>query len=213
MTLLRRIVRHSRLSLQALSHRRRRTPPFMIVFINSICNLTCEHCFYWRNLNKRDDLVFDEFKRLSEELGTFENLNLSGGEPFLHPQFADVCSLFIRNNGVKQIYVPSNGYYREKMKTQLTKVLENKSLEFFVCELSLDGMPEYHDKFRGNPHSFRKAMESIQILAACGCVSGRKAYFFNTFATMLSHSVWSAPSKANSMAPALLRLEEINSWK
>src|SRR3954469_965452 len=89
---------HVRLSSKVCGRHERSTPPFMIVFINSICNLTCEHCFYWKNLNQRNDLTFDEFRRLSEELGDFEQLNLSGGEPFIRPDFAEVCGLFIRNN-------------------------------------------------------------------------------------------------------------------
>ena len=36
----------------------------------------------------------------------------------------------------------------------------------FACEISLDGMPEYHDKFRGNAKSFEKAMETYDMLAA-----------------------------------------------
>src|SRR5689334_25178375 len=110
MSLISRVVRHSRLSREAMEHRARHTPPFMIVFINSICNLTCEHCFYWRNLNQRNDLTFEEFEKLSLELGRFEQLNLSGGEPFLRKEFAEICGLFLRNNGVKRIYVPTNGY-------------------------------------------------------------------------------------------------------
>ena len=164
MTVLDRIQRHTRLSWNALGHRERSTPPFMIVFINSICNLTCEHCFYWKNLNQRDDLTYDEFKKLSEELGPFENLNLSGGEPFLRPEFADICKLFIENNGVKRIYVPTNGYFTERTQTQLRRVFESKTLVGFVCELSLDGMPEYHDRFRGNPKSFANAMETYEML-------------------------------------------------
>src|SRR5262245_64864966 len=108
MSMISRMVRHSRLSWRALEYRERQTPPFLILFINSICNLTCEHCFYWRNLNQRDDLSFEELERLSVELGTIENLNLSGGEPFIRPDFAKVCKLFIENNGVKQIYVPTS---------------------------------------------------------------------------------------------------------
>ena len=74
-----RLQRHARLTLRARRHDRGETPPFLIVFINSICNLTCEHCFYWRNLNQRNDLSYEEFVRLSEELGSIETLNLSGG--------------------------------------------------------------------------------------------------------------------------------------
>jgi MoaA/NifB/PqqE/SkfB family radical SAM enzyme len=162
-----RALRHGRLSTRATAgHRAGRTPPFMVVFINSICNLTCEHCFYWRNLNQRDDLTLEEFARLSRELGRFENLNLSGGEPFIRPDFAEVCSLFVENNGVRQIYVPTSGYFTDRTEVAVRKVLRHPSLLLFVCELSLDGMPEYHNRFRGNPKSFDKAMETYDMLAA-----------------------------------------------
>src|SRR5579864_5059156 len=161
-----RITRHARLTWRAAHHEKRQTPPFMIVFINSICNLTCEHCFYWQNLNQRDDLKYGEFQKLSDELGEFEILNLSGGEPFIHPEFADICSLFTEKNNVKQIYVPTNGYFTERTEKQLRKLLSQaKNLQLFVCEISLDGMPEYHDRFRGNPQSFAKAMETYKMLA------------------------------------------------
>ena len=165
MSALSRTVRHAKLSLRARKHGEGDTPPFLIVFINSICNLTCEHCFYWKNLNQRDDLTFEEFKKLSEELGDFEILNLSGGEPFIRAEFADICSLFISNNHVKQIYVPTNGYFTERTETQLRQLLKLESLKLFACEISLDGMPEYHDRFRGNPKSFQKAMETYAMLA------------------------------------------------
>jgi MoaA/NifB/PqqE/SkfB family radical SAM enzyme len=165
MSLLNRINRHTKLSIKAAKHRQWQTPPFMIIFINSICNLTCEHCFYWKELNKRNDLTFDEFKKLSLDLGHFENLNLSGGEPFIRKEFAEICELFIKNNEVKNIYVPTNGYFTDRTEKALTNVLKNDSLELFVCEISLDGMPEYHNNFRGNARSFQKAMETYAMLA------------------------------------------------
>jgi MoaA/NifB/PqqE/SkfB family radical SAM enzyme len=164
MSIFARLDRHARLSLRRRDPRRNMTPPFMIVFINSICNLTCEHCFYWRNLNRRDDLTLEEFRKLSLELGDFENLNLSGGEPFIRPEFAEICLLFIENNSVKRIYVPTNGYFTERTEKQLRRVFQSKTLQSFVCEISLDGMPEYHDRFRGNPKSFAKAMETYDML-------------------------------------------------
>jgi MoaA/NifB/PqqE/SkfB family radical SAM enzyme len=164
-SLVSRFARHVRLSARARVHKKGETPPFLIVFINSICNLTCEHCFYWRNLNQRDDLTCEEFKKLSLELGPIEILNLSGGEPFIRPEFAEICLMFIDNNGAKQIYVPTNGYFTERTETQLRKVLQSKTLQRFACEISLDGMPAYHNRFRGNAKSFEKAMETYEMLA------------------------------------------------
>jgi MoaA/NifB/PqqE/SkfB family radical SAM enzyme len=165
MSVLVRGARHLRLTLKALGRRQRQTPPFLILFINSTCNLTCEHCFYWRHLNRRDDLSYAEFAELARELGRFDHLNLSGGEPFLRPDLAAVCDLFIEHNGVRHIAVPTNGYYTERTSRQLRQVLRARSLKHFVCELSLDGMPAYHDRFRGNPKSFAKALETYDMLA------------------------------------------------
>lgn len=165
MNILSRVKRHTKLSLLAANHKVRQTPPFMIIFINSICNLTCEHCFYWKELNKRDDLTFAEFEKLSLELDSFENLNLSGGEPFLRKEFADICELFIVNNNVKNIYVPTNGFFTDRTEKALRQLIKNGALEMFVCEISLDGMPDYHNRFRGNPRSFKKAMETYEMLA------------------------------------------------
>lgn len=164
MGLLSRAARHARLSARA-HELTRGTPQFLIFFINSICNLKCEHCFYWESLNQKTDLSFDEIVALSESLDPFENLNLSGGEPFMRPEFAEICLQFIRHNRVKQIYTPTNGYYTEKTIAALEKILENPDLQLFACEISLDGMPTFHNSFRGNPRSFQKAMETYDALA------------------------------------------------
>ena len=140
------------------------SPPFLILFINSICNMKCEHCFYWRSLNGKDDLTKEELFELSHSLGKIENLNLSGGEPFIRKDFADICLEFIRHNGVRQIYVPTNGYFTERTIDSVSAVLENKSLDLFVVELSLDGMPEFHDEFRVTKDAFEKAMQTYAAL-------------------------------------------------
>jgi MoaA/NifB/PqqE/SkfB family radical SAM enzyme len=163
MNFLQRVTRHARLSFQA--YQKAPSPPFLILFINSICNQKCEHCFYWKNLNRRDDLTRDELFALSRSLGRIENLNLSGGEPFLRPDFGEICRQFISYNRVRQIYVPTNGYFTERTVKQVKETLKEKSLELFVAEISLDGLGEFHKKFRGSPGAFDKAMETYDALA------------------------------------------------
>ena len=165
MQFVQRAAKHLRLNWQSLGIPDVPSPPFLILFINSICNMKCEHCFYWQELNSPDDLTFDELVSLSRELGPIENLNLSGGEPFLRKEFGAICREFIRNNGVKEIYVPSNGYYTDKTIKQIRETLQEKSLKIFAIELSLDGMPEFHDTFRVTKNSFKKAMETYDALA------------------------------------------------
>ena len=162
MNVVERVSRHLRISAKALEETP--SPPFLVLFINSICNMKCEHCFYWTSLNKRDDLTKEEIFSLSDSLGRIENLNLSGGEPFLRKEFAEICRKFITTNGVRQIYVPSNGYFTDRCVAAVKDVLQEKELDMFVVELSLDGMPEFHDKFRVARHAFEYAMRTYDAL-------------------------------------------------
>ena len=157
-----RVRRHLR--IMNSEHEQPSRPSFLVLFINSICNMKCEHCFYWTSLNKKDDLTVEEIFALSRSMGRIENLNLSGGEPFLRAEFADICRQFIQHNGVRQIYVPSNGYFTDRTVTQVTATLQEKDLDLLVVELSLDGMPEFHDKFRVAKNAFSKAMQTYEAL-------------------------------------------------
>jgi MoaA/NifB/PqqE/SkfB family radical SAM enzyme len=150
-----RVAKHARLNWQNLAIPDVPSPPFLILFINSLCNMKCEHCFYWRQLNQPNDLTFEEMVSLSEDLGPIENLNLSGGEPFLRKEFAVICRQFIKKNGVKEIYVPTNGYFADRTIKAIRGVLEEPALALFGVELSLDGMPAFHDEFRKSRNSFR----------------------------------------------------------
>ena len=171
MNVIKRVVRHARIMRKNRGDLQ--SPPFLVLFINSICNMKCEHCFYWTHLNKRDDLTRDEIFALSRSLGPIENLNLSGGEPFLRKEFSEICRHFIDHNHVRQIYVPTNGWYTDKIVKAVNEVLEAKDLDLFAVELSLDGMAEFHDTFRVAPGSFAKAMATYDALAEIQRRDGR----------------------------------------
>jgi MoaA/NifB/PqqE/SkfB family radical SAM enzyme len=181
MSLSSRVQRHLR--IMGDNYKTVTTPRFLVLFINSICNMKCEHCFYWTSLNKKDDLTKDELFALSESLGPIENLNLSGGEPFIRKEFSEICRKFVIQNGVREIYVPTNGYFTDRTIKQVTQTLEEPNLELFVVELSLDGMPEFHDTFRVAKNSFRKSMETYEALVKLQAKDPRLRIHCNSCAT------------------------------
>lgn len=181
--LVRRMAKYARLGIKNLAIPDVPSPPFLILFINSICNMKCEHCFYWQQLNQPDDLTYDELVALSEDLGPVENLNLSGGEPFIRRDCGAICRQFIRHNGVKEVYVPTNGYYTERTIDAIREVLKEPTLQLFGAEISLDGMPEFHDEFRKTKDSFRKAMETYEALAELQRADARLQIHANSCAT------------------------------
>ena len=45
MSLTNRVAKHARVNWKNLSIPKAPSPPFLIIFINSICNMKCDHCF------------------------------------------------------------------------------------------------------------------------------------------------------------------------
>ena len=138
------------------------------LYTNYDCNLRCSYCVVKSGPNvSRRALGLSNVIRLIDEavsLG-FKDVFFTGGEPFIRKDFAEICRQFIQNNGVRQIYVPTNGYFTEKTIKAITDTLQEKSLDLFVVELSLDGMPEFHDTFRVAKEAFKKAMQTYDALA------------------------------------------------
>lgn len=132
--------------------------------MTSRCNATCETCFYWDELNQQGDLSWDEVVKLSTSMPPFTDLWFSGGEPTLRKDLAEVIDLFVRNNGVRYINLPTNGLKPHRIYEVAEHVLSrNRGLELHV-NIALDGLRESHDFMRGVPGNFERALESARML-------------------------------------------------
>jgi MoaA/NifB/PqqE/SkfB family radical SAM enzyme len=132
--------------------------------VTSRCNATCETCFYWDELNQKGDLSWDEILKLSHSTPPFTDLWFSGGEPTLRRELAEIIDLFVRNNGVRYINLPTNGLKPNRIYEVAEHVLlRNQGLELHI-NIALDGLRESHDFMRGVPGNFEKALESGRLL-------------------------------------------------
>lgn len=136
----------------------------IIFFVTSRCNATCETCFYWGELNQKGDLSWEEIVKLSESTPPFTDLWFSGGEPTLRRELPEIIDLFVRNNGVRYINLPTNGLKPYRIYEVAEHCLaKNPALELHV-NISLDGLRESHDFMRGVPGNFEKAVETAHLL-------------------------------------------------
>ena len=78
--------------------------PFEAFELNRYCSV-----FYWDELNQKGDLSWQEIVKLSENSPPFTDLWFSGGEPTLRKELAGIIDLFVQNNGVHYINLPTNG--------------------------------------------------------------------------------------------------------
>jgi len=134
----------------------------VFLFITSRCNSKCRTCFYHERLNGRDDLTFQEMKRISETAPRFDKLWLSGGEPFLREDLAEIIKLFHDNNGVKVVNLPTNGILGERIERETERILELCPGLTVHLNFSLDGLGKTHDGNRGVPGNFAKTIRTME---------------------------------------------------
>lgn len=138
----------------------------LIFFITSRCNSKCRTCFYWEALNQEDDLDVAEIERLSSTMPPFNEIWLSGGEPTLRTELPEILELFYRQNGVRSINFPANGLQPRKL-LQVIEAIFSRCPDLRThLNLAVDGIGETHDRIRGVPGNFDRALESLGLLQA-----------------------------------------------
>ncbi len=136
----------------------------LILFVTSRCNAKCGTCFYWQELNQAGDLTFEELETLSRTMPPFNQLWLSGGEPMMRKRLDEIIGMFYERNGVRTLNLPSNGLFKDRL-VELMEMTTTKMPDLRVnLNIALDGFRETHDRIRGVPGNFDKAIEAIEAL-------------------------------------------------
>lgn len=135
----------------------------VFLFVTSACNSLCRTCFYWDELNSGRDLTFAQIERLSQTAPQFDKLWLSGGEPFLRKELAEIIELFYANNAVRHVNLPTNGLLPAKVEAVVDLVLERCPDLTLDLNFSLDGLANTHDAIRGVPNNFEKTLATMEM--------------------------------------------------
>lgn len=131
-------------------------------FVTDRCNARCGHCFNGTELNRGARLL-DNGELAALGGHGFETVSLSGGEPFLRADLAHVAALLTR--GDADLFVPTNGLQPERTADEVRRLLDGPGRGAIVVSVSLDGPPRVHDRFRGVPGGYERAVETLRLLA------------------------------------------------
>ena len=137
----------------------------VFLFVTSTCNSLCRTCFYWDELNQGRDLTFTQLETLSRTAPKFHKLWISGGEPFMRKELAEIIELFYVNNGVRHVNLPTNGLLPAKVDTVISALLERCPELVIDLNFSLDGLANTHDAIRGVPNNFQKTLATMDFAA------------------------------------------------
>jgi len=134
-------------------------PLFVIWEITGSCNLRCEHCLSSAGKPLPNELSTQEAKELLDYLETMKvfNINLSGGEPLMRKDIYDIIDYASQKKF--SIDLLTNGaLVTEKVLDRL----ENTNI--FNVQVSIDGIGETHDSFRGRKGTYERAINAIKLL-------------------------------------------------
>lgn len=154
-------LRYGRQSAQCPSHLlqfSKDKKPVVVWNVGRRCNLRCMHC-YSRSGDQRadDELTHAEGLALIDDLAAYgvPVLLFSGGEPLLRPDIIEWIA-YARRCGLRAV-LSTNG-------TRITRAMAARLHEAGVAYvgISLDGIGETHDRFRGVTGAFSQALDGLR---------------------------------------------------
>ncbi len=133
--------------------------------ITSRCNLRCIHCHASAGQKGADELSTEEAFGLLDQLADvpeFRMVAFTGGEPLLRPDLFPILE-YSRDLGFANTMATNGTLVTE----EIASGLRERGLA--IAAVSLDSpSEEIHDRIRGVPGSFQKAMQGIGMLKEAG---------------------------------------------
>jgi MoaA/NifB/PqqE/SkfB family radical SAM enzyme len=143
----------------------RHNPPYLIYFVTKRCNLSCEMCFNWEDMQREsDELTLEEVEKVSRSFERLLQLTISGGEPILRADLPQIIEAFYRNSHLSLCTLTTNGFYKDKTLRIVQEILDRCPLLELRVAVSIDGLQEAHNQIRRHPLSFQRAIETFEAL-------------------------------------------------
>lgn len=138
-------------------------PASLTVSVLYACNARCKTCNVWET--KASVLRVDEYDRIFASLGRAPRwVTVSGGEPFLRKDLAQIVGALHRRCRPSVINLPTNGTLPERVEAIVDEVTTLARDSSIVVNLSLDELGERHDEIRGFPGNWARAQETLAAL-------------------------------------------------
>jgi radical SAM protein with 4Fe4S-binding SPASM domain len=137
-------------------------PREAVVAVTYRCNSRCSMCNIWK-ADDHDEMDPKEYAKLPRSLKT---INVTGGEPFLRKDLTEVMKVIHGVAPDARIVFSTNGFLTDVI---LAKVAEIRAFHPNIgVGISIDGLEDVHDKIRGIPGMFKRAIATVQGLKAAG---------------------------------------------
>ncbi len=143
----------------------RRLPMNLTLSLTYRCNSRCATCNVWKR--GADELTLDEWAKVLRSLGRAPYwITVSGGEPLLRKDAVEIIRLACEHCRPAILNIPTNGLLPDRISRAVAEVTAACPRTSVVVNLSLDGWEDDHDRIRGVPGNFERAMDTYRRLRA-----------------------------------------------
>ncbi|MFB6162258.1 MAG: TIGR04347 family pseudo-SAM/SPASM protein [Halococcoides sp.] len=142
--------------------------PVVVWNLTKQCNLSCAHCYAAADSETASgELTTDEGKRLIDDLADYgvPVILFSGGEPLVRDDLSTLIR-YASERGIRPV-LSTNGTL---MTPTVAERLRDAGLKY--AGISVDGLPERNDQFRGEEGAFDAAVEGIRACLDAGLKTG-----------------------------------------
>lgn len=136
-----------KLALAAIDYLRPRLPNYLVFFVTKRCNARCHFCFYPIN-QEENELTLPEIAEIFEKFPHFQQVTLSGGEPYMRKGFDELVKTLHHRGGVRFLTVSSNGSMPKQIAKQIDSILSDCPGLRYRASLSVDHFPKQHEALR-----------------------------------------------------------------
>ena len=147
---------------------RKQRRPVVVWNCTKQCNLYCQHCYAAAETEPAPgEMTTEEGKRFLDDLAEFGApvVLFSGGEPLARDDLVELVD-YASDSGIRPVLSTNGTLITEER----AEALKEAGLQY--VGVSVDGMPERNDEFRGAEGAFDAALDGIEASQAAGLKTG-----------------------------------------
>jgi len=142
--------------------------------VTNKCQSKCKTCKIWKLYRdkpylEQNELKIEEIEKIFKSInGQIYFFNITGGEPFLRNDLAEIVQLACEYLKPQIIHIPTNALAPNLVEKSVKEILKNlQNVDWQVSlsvKPSLDGIGRKHDEIRGVKGNFEKVLDTVKRL-------------------------------------------------
>lgn len=130
---------------------------FASIILTYRCNARCHMCNTWQHPSQpEEEITADDLAKLPE----IPSINVTGGEPFLRDDLAELLSVL--RTKARRVVISTNGYLTDRI---IDTVRQHP---WVGVRISLEGLPKANDELRGLSDGFDHGIRTLIALSDMG---------------------------------------------